>query len=111
MDPSQKWRYEIAAAWLARQGSDFAASDLSAAAAGIEFGAGGAFGFFRDLNFIDDGTGTSGFGHAGGGAFVLDDVGFAFDGRDASAGGELESVFADFRFGEFCLDAGLDFSV
>ncbi len=65
-------------------GAGVAAFDLGAAAAGSEFGLGGGFGCFRDLNFVDDGAGAGGFGHARGGAFVLDYVGFSFDRRNAA---------------------------
>ena len=84
---------------------------MHAAAAGIEFGAGGGFGFFGDLNFVDDGTGASGFCHSRGGAFVLDDVGFSFNGGDTAGRREFEVVPGDFGFGQFGLDAGLDFGV
>ena len=84
---------------------------MHAAAAGIEFGAGGGFGFFGDLNFVDDGAGASCFCHSRGRAFVLDDVGFSFNGGDTAGRREFEVVPGDFGFGQFGLDAGLDFGV
>src|SRR3954469_4533739 len=74
---------------------------------------GGRFlpGVFADLDFVDYLDGASGFGHSGGGAFVLDDVGLAFNGGDASLYFDLEFVGGYFRFGEAGADVLLDCGV
>lgn len=61
-----------------------------------------------DVDVIDDGGGSGGFRHAGGGTFVLHDGGVAFPGGDSVVDVNLEAVLADFGFGELGADGVFD---
>jgi len=76
--------------------------------------AGGGFGFggVGDLDLVLDGYCASAFGETRGNAFVLDDVGFAFEDGDSVMDGDGEVVGeADLRFGELRADVAFDYGV
>jgi hypothetical protein len=76
-----------------------------------QFRCGFRLGFFRNHDVILHHQRATRFCQARGDAFVLDDAGLAFYGRDATLYRNREVFRVDFRFGEFCFDVALDLSV
>ncbi len=70
----------------------------------LKIGGRGGLGARTDLDVVDDLRGTGGSRHASRGTFMLNHAGAAFPSDYPMLHVEVKTVFADFGFGQLCLD-------